>query len=203
MGNGITRLWGYTLAEVVAKTQQRLHVPRPYSLQDATAATTTTAVSIKTEQRSCGGGGARATLNPETTRSLRDECLSRGLPLESVILASLFVAAAEALRVSGQTAATGTAAAAPAATTATTTATPAVAVVDPQETCHDKNHDGDGYERGTTNASTSTRLQRGSVLGLVSVVMALLSGSVDSKALRYFCSFYAVFAGTSSMCTSV
>lgn len=42
------------------------------------------------------------------------------------------------------------------------------------------------------------RLQRTLVLGLVCFVMTLLSGSVDSKALRYFCSFYAVFAGMSS-----
>lgn len=167
MGNGIIRLCMYVLAEAIAETRQRLQVPRPSSLADAS-----------TKRNCCRG--ARAILSAETTCSLRSECLSRGVPLESVILASLFVAAAETVTLSEQTAVHTTAAAS--APHANATSPP----VDARGRGHEK-HGG----------STSARLQRGSVLGLVSVVMALLSGSVDSKALRYFCSFYAVFAGTS------
>ncbi|CAN0150958.1 unnamed protein product [Pylaiella littoralis] len=182
MGNGITSLWGSALAEATVKTRQSLQVPCPSSLRDLT---TGTAENTSISERSCCCS-ARAVLDPDTTRTLRDECLSRGVPLESIILASLFVAAAEAATVSGQTAAHVIADPAPAPASAPAAAAPAVAVA-AGGTCHGK-HDG-----GTI--SSSIRFQRGLILGLVAVVMALLSGSVDSKALRYFCSFYAVFAG--------
>lgn len=134
MAADVARLWGFALAEATAKTRQRLDLPT----------------------NSCAGAAAKPSsrsrfLNPQTTRSLRDECLSRGVRLESVLMASLLMAAAEALRLAGQ--------------------------------------------RRAPEAPFRVRLQRALVLGLVCFVMTLLSGSVDAKALRYFCSFYAVFAG--------
>lgn len=135
------RLWIYVLAEFIPQTRQRLCLP----------------LAPPTEREpSCG---CSVTLDATTTRTLLDECLSRGVSLDSVLLASLFLAAAEAVRV--------------------------------ERTSVASRRGGDAAAR-----PFAIRAQRGVVLGLVCVVMALLSGSAESKAMRYFCSVYAVIAGT-------
>lgn len=135
-------MWIYVLADFIPQTRQRLCLP----------------LAPPTEREpSCS---CSVTLDATTTRKILDECVSRGVSLDSVLLASLFLAAAEAVRVEGVSVAS---------------------------------------RRGGGDAAArpfAIRAQRGLVLGLVCVVMTLLSGSVESKAMRYFCSFYAVVAGT-------
>ncbi|CAM9725860.1 unnamed protein product, partial [Hapterophycus canaliculatus] len=167
MARSAVRLWRYILAEGAPITRQRLHVADIATTKnDATGST-----------RASRTTPYRATLDPGATCRLLDECSSRGVPLESAILASLFLAAAAAAATSEQT-----------------------QPIDPQvgrQALDGEGGRGGGGGRGdgSSNKPLGIRVQRAWVLGIVSVVMTLLSGSVDSKALRYFCSIYAVFAG--------
>lgn len=144
------RQWSYLLAEAIPSRRQTLNLPlvQPPQISSRTASSS----------RSIGSAPHRtatASLDADTTRKLRAECAARGLPLDSALVASLFLAAAEAVRVERA---------------------PRISA------------------RGHT---LSARITRFAVLGLVCVVMAVLSGSVESKLMRYFCSFYAVIAGGS------
>lgn len=143
----LARFWLYTLADAIPKTRQALQLPvaRP--------------LLAKLANNTCGATTAHcATLSMDqtTTSRLRHECVSRGVPLDSVLLASLFLAAAETVRVEQAAALNG----------------------------------------GENSPPFGLRARRASVLGLVCLVMALLSGSAESKAMRYFCSVYAIIAGT-------
>lgn len=169
MAASATSLWGYALAELAPITRQRRCLPD---------------VARKTNVANSSGekpGGAPhcATLDGATTRRLLDECSSRGVSLESALLASLFLASAAAVSTAEQTEGTGT-------------------QVDRHPLGGEGGRGSVSVGAGGYSKPVGIRMQRASVLGIVSVVMALLSGSVDSKALRYFCSFYAVFAGKPS-----
>ncbi|CAN0049277.1 unnamed protein product [Ectocarpus sp. 13 AM-2016] len=157
-GRRFTRLFGYVLAEFSPATRQRLDLSSCSPMSDAS----NNNLSIISKGRCCS---AAVAIDAETTARLRGECSSRDVPLESALLASLYLAAARAVGKEGKVprAASG------------------------------GNRVHEGSISGQTN--DAVRLQRALVLGSVSVVMALLSGSVDSKVLRYFCSFYAIFAG--------
>ncbi|CAM9508045.1 unnamed protein product [Ectocarpus sp. 12 AP-2014] len=157
-GRRFTRLFGYVLAEFPPATRQRLDLSSCSPLSDAS----NNNLSIISKGRCCS---AAVAIDAETTARLRGECSSRGVPLESALLASMYLAAARAVGKEGEV--------------------PRAA------------SEGNGVHQGNISRRTNdaVRLQRAVVLGIVSVVMALLSGSVDSKVLRYFCSFYAIFAG--------
>ncbi|CAB1118496.1 unnamed protein product [Ectocarpus sp. CCAP 1310/34] len=152
-GQRFIRLFGYVLAEFPPATRQRLDLSPCSPLFDAS----NNNLSIINSGR-CS---AAVAIDTETTARLRGECSSRGVPLESALLASLYLAAARAVGEEGKF--------------------PRVA------------SEGNGVHEGNIPRRTNdaVRLQRALVLGVVSVVMALLSGSVDGKILRYFCSFYA------------
>lgn len=145
------RLWKYIFAEALPGTKQSLQLPLPadVALDYSCWRDASSTVMIS--------GPAAATAVPinitlidaELTRKLRAECSSRGISLDSLLLASLFLAAAQANLI----------------------------------------------EQKRAAQPASIRYQRSLILGTICVVMALLSGSVESKLLRYFCSFYAVFAG--------
>lgn len=160
------RLLGYVLAEAIPTKRQGLQIP----LIPTITTQTTTAMDDNNRTQhphvyhAAGPGIAASTpvqsimsttaLGAGTASRLRAECASRGVSLDTVLLTSLFLAAADAKRIEGTR-----------------------------------------RERGKTDRPASVRIQRGIVLGVICVVMALLSGSVDSKILRYFCSVYAVIAG--------
>lgn len=156
-GRRFIRLFGYVLAEFPPATRQRLDLPCSPLIHASN-----NDISIISSGRCCS---AAVAIDAETTARLRGECSSRGVPLESALLASLYLAASRAAGEEGKV--------------------PHAA------------SEGNGVHHGNISRQTNdaVRLQRALVLGVVSVVMALLSGSVDSKVLRYFCSFYAVFAG--------
>lgn len=145
-------LWSYVLAEFVPFTRQRLHL---------------TSIPERAKSDHCNSGSSssscRCTLDESSTRRLLLECTSRRLSLGSILLASLFLATSEAVRVENQQNDTTTRA---------------------------------GGLRGTAEKAMAMKLHKSLVLGVVCVVMAMLSGSVESKAMRYFCSLYAVVAGT-------
>ncbi|CAM9580310.1 unnamed protein product [Ectocarpus sp. 6 AP-2014] len=157
-GRRFIRLFGYVLAEFPPATRQTVDLSFCSPLSDAS----NNDLSITSSGRCCS---AAVAIDAETAARLRGECSSRGVPLESALLASLYLAAARAVGEEGKV--------------------PRAA------------SQGNGVHEGNISHRTNdaVRLQRALVLGVVSVVMALLSGSVDSKVLRYFCSFYAVFAG--------
>lgn len=171
MAGSATRLWGYALRELAPITRQRVHLPDLATKTNA-AHTSTNVTEIRPH---------RATLDRGTTRRLLDECSSRGVPLESALLASLFLAAAAAVSTAEKT-------------------RPAGSQAQPLGG-EDSRGGGSGGDAGSS-IPLGIRVQRASVLGIVSVVMALLSGSIDSKALRYLCSIYAVFAGKSPECAN-
>lgn len=158
-GRRFVRLLGYVLAEFHPATRQRSDLCSPH--RDAH--------NNNINITSGGSCSAAVVIDAETIARLRGECSCRGVPLESALLASLYLAAARAVGEEDKV---------------------------PRGASEGKGHDhGNIISRRTNDV---VRLQRALVLGVVSVVMALLSGSVDSKVLRYFCSFYALFAGKSS-----
>lgn len=162
-GRRFVRLLGYLLAEFPPATRQTLDLL--YSPQGDAGSSSNNDINIISSSGSCS---AAVAIDAQTTARLRGECASRGVPLESALLASLCLAAARG-----------------------------AAVGEEDKVPRAASSDGNGHHHGDVSrrANDVVRLQRALVLGVVSVVMALLSGSVDSKALRYFCSFYAVFSG--------
>eukprot|EP00904_Undaria_pinnatifida_P011295 jgi/Undpi1/7296/HiC_scaffold_22.g09769.m1 len=140
------RLWSYALAEAIPKTRQRLHL----SPQEAG-----TNVTSECRTSTTSSGSAAFRIDAALAAKLSDESISRGIPLASILLASLFLAAAKTVRLEQEALSNGS----------------------------------------LQNRPFAVRAQRGFVLGIVCLVMALLSGSAESKAMRYFCSFYAVIAG--------
>lgn len=136
------RVWSYAFAEAVPKTRQRLHLPPQ---------------AAGTDSSECSSSSSSATVRTDAALAARilDESISSGVPLASILLSSLFLAAAKAVRLE-------------------------------QESPSHGSHQ---------NRPMGVRAQRGFVLGIVCLVMALLSGSAESKAIRYFCSIYAVVAG--------
>ena len=158
-------LWGYALAEAIPMTRQKLLLTSPPTGAENSHHCNNTCCRSK-KQVTCSnstagmrgsGGSGMCTLDPASTRLLLQACDSRQLSLDSVLLASLFLATAEAIRVEKQHA-------------------------------EATKHGGEQHAKGT-------RAHRGLVLGVICVVMALLSGSIEAKILRYFCCLYAVMTG--------
>lgn len=152
-------LWSYVLAELVPFMRQRLHLA---SIPEQTKSDHCNSGSTSSSSSSSSGSSCRCTLDAGSTRRLLLMCTSRRLSLDSILLASLFLATSEAVKIEQQQ-------------TDTTRA---------------------GGVRGTAEKAMAMKLHKSLVLGVVCVVMAMLSGSVESKAMRYFCSLYAVVAGT-------
>lgn len=89
------RLWRYALDEIIPGRKQCLQLYRPANVTLDHVGTRTTVVVFSPS--------ASATLlvniaivDPVTTQILKANCASRGISLDSVLLASLFLAAAEA-----------------------------------------------------------------------------------------------------------
>lgn len=134
------RVWSYALAEAIPKSRQRLHIAP---------------LEAGTGISECNSSSATFRIDAALAARLSDERVSRGVPLASILLSSLFLAAARAVR------------------------------LEQEGPLHGSLH----------NRPMGVRAQRGFILGIVCLVMALLSGSAESKAMRYFCSIYAVVAG--------
>ena len=134
------RLWSYALAEAIPKSRQRLHIAPE---------------EAGTSSRECSSSVATFRIDAALAARLSDERVSRGVPLASILLSSLFLAAARAARLEQEDPPHGT----------------------------------------LQNRPMGVRAQRGFILGIVCLVMALLSGSAESKVMRYFCSIYGVVAG--------
>lgn len=154
------RQWGYLISEAIPMTRQTLNL---ISLQGFTSCSTNRTATRQRQHDptmfTAGPTTATVKVDVNTTCRLRAECATRGISLDSALLASLFLAAAEAVRTERQR--------------------------------KRQQHQGGN--------ALSARLTRFLVLAMVCFVMALLSGSVESKLMRYLCSLYAVIAGTSSL----
>lgn len=164
------RLRAYAWAEMIPHVRQRLnlHLDSRCSLSSSTCGNGPTA-----ESTLCITTSTTVVLDEGVTSRLQHRCMRRGTPVDSVLLASLFLAATEFARLDKSDA------------------------IAPEKTDQDVS-DTRQHQPGRDDprpSSLGIRLQKALVLGVVCIVMTLLSGSVESKALRYFCSIYAVVAG--------
>lgn len=159
-------MWRNVLTETIPLTRQRLDLP-------ALASPTLPKRNNKNCFEGCNSSGngstsscrpsSSAILDAATTSKLRDGCAYRGMSLDSVLLAALSLAVAEAVRLERFGPCVGA--------------------------------EGGGGTISENSKPFRARAQRALVFGFVCVAMSLLSGSIDSKVLRYFCSIYGVISG--------